>query len=194
MLPAPVQDDTELCVLCFRSHRDTALSPCGHQFHGACLRQSRKEGYAGCPLCHQPVHAAKPLSQTSVCELLGLFLVLVLLVIGVCTCADMLFISPSEANTFKPYTPMPKAYGRGSKEFESFTFHYEMSSFYENMGRLWEKRLLEAAVEPQTSPNLSPSEVQELKEKFQLEAASKAPKNPLTLQIGSTEDAACMTA
>ena len=179
----PIRDDTELCVVCFCPHRDTALLPCCHQFHGACLRQSRKEGYPGCPLCHQPIHAAKTLSQASVCEVFCLFLMLALMIIGVCTCAVTLLISPVEADTFEPYILMSKAYGGGSKGFESFTSQFARNSFYEDMGRLWMKRQLEAAVEAETPPNLSPSEVQELQDKFQREATSKAPK---TLRIGST--------
>mmetsp|Transcript_7502 Transcript_7502/g.13486 ORF Transcript_7502/g.13486 Transcript_7502/m.13486 type:complete len:993 (-) Transcript_7502:135-3113(-) len=48
------------CALCTSTNVDTQLRPCGHMFHGRCLKPSLQNaaGPPKCPLCHTPMQSA----------------------------------------------------------------------------------------------------------------------------------------
>jgi len=46
------------CALCSRNLVDTQLRPCGHMFHGRCLKPSLSGGPPQCPICSVPMQSA----------------------------------------------------------------------------------------------------------------------------------------
>jgi len=49
-----------ICALCTEVNVDTQLRPCGHMFHGRCLKPSLQNatGPPKCPICHTPMQSA----------------------------------------------------------------------------------------------------------------------------------------
>uniref|UniRef100_A0A8B9ZI14 RING finger protein 145 n=1 Tax=Anas platyrhynchos TaxID=8839 RepID=A0A8B9ZI14_ANAPL len=56
---AQLRDHDDVCAICFQDMQVAVVTPCGHFFHGACLR---KWLYVQdtCPMCHQGVAPAAP--------------------------------------------------------------------------------------------------------------------------------------
>mmetsp|Transcript_2733 Transcript_2733/g.6298 ORF Transcript_2733/g.6298 Transcript_2733/m.6298 type:complete len:599 (-) Transcript_2733:162-1958(-) len=53
---------TTKCSLCYQTNVDTQLRPCGHMFHGSCLKPSLQQNGAACPpkcpICGTPMQSA----------------------------------------------------------------------------------------------------------------------------------------
>lgn len=64
---AGLKDD--ICAICLKSLHSAKKLPCGHYYHGACLRQcfSRPSptGYR-CPICRQSIDAKEPVESESI--------------------------------------------------------------------------------------------------------------------------------
>jgi hypothetical protein len=61
------------CMLCVTVNVDTQLRPCGHMFHGRCLKPmlANTMGPPTCPICCTPTHSAILAVPTATTESMG---------------------------------------------------------------------------------------------------------------------------